>query len=228
MTIQQNVDRLRNRIELSCQRAARSPKEILLVGVTKQRPFSDLAELYAAGISHFGENRPQDLLQKRELFTAQASWHLIGHLQKNKVSKVVGKTFLIHSVDSLELGVKIAQAAQSEGSICSILLQVNLLSEATKYGMNIDECRSVYEELLTYSSIRVSGLMTMAPCYDRTVRSEKLIRTTFQTTKQLFDSIKKDFKNPDFCDLSMGMSGDFEWAIEEGATIIRIGSFLFS
>lgn len=220
--ISSQLNILQERIESICLKSHRHSKDVQVVAVTKKRTLDEIQELYRLGLRHFGENRPQALLERIDAFKEPAHWHLIGQLQKNKASKMKGKTYLIHSVDSVELGQKLAAVGDFD-----ILLQVNASGEATKQGLSEDEAQAVYEELLNYPKLNIRGLMTMAPRFDGTTNSEKIVRTTFAKTRALLESLQMRYQNPHFRELSMGMSGDFEWAIEEGATIIRVGSYLF-
>ncbi len=214
--------KLQEAITRSCSRSHHNPGNVQVVAVTKNRSLQEIQELYHLGQRHFGENRPQALLERIAEFP-ESYWHLIGPLQKNKVSKIVGKTYLIHSVDSLELGQKLAACGDF-----SLLLQVNLSGEATKQGLSAHDADVVYEQLLKFPQLKILGLMTMAPRFDGTNESEKSIRSTYSKTRELLVKLQKKYATPQFRELSMGMSKDFEWAIEEGATIIRVGSYLFN
>lgn len=197
--------------------AKRDPKSIKLVAVTKGYPWNDVSWLYKAGQRDFGENRVDEGIEKRGAAPPDCRWHFIGTLQSNKVRKVVGNFALIHSVDSLELARKISQCSIEQGITSSVLLQANTSGEASKHGMTPAAWKECFAEIKEMKGLYVEGLMTMAPATD----DEKVIRHCFSALRELRDEL--GLKH-----LSMGMSGDFKLAIAEGATILRIGSALFS
>jgi PLP dependent protein len=203
----------------------RYPKEITLVAVTKTQSFSVIQEVYQAGGRQFGENRVQEALAKIPQFASDCCWHLIGSLQSKKVGKVLPASFqLIHSVDSLELAHKINETAQSHQQIVSILLQVNTSQELSKHGLSAQKWLAILDSLNQCSFLKIEGLMTMAPLTE----DEKIIRSCFKQLYQLREKWKSYLKEPAlFRHLSMGMSNDYEIAIQEGATIVRIGSAIF-
>ncbi len=199
--------------------AGRDPSEITLVAVTKNHPLDHVRPTLDAGCQDFGENRIQEALEKQQEAPEGIAWHLIGTLQTKKVRKVVGKFALIHSVDSLQLAQRIAAVSQEMGVTTNCLLQVNTSGESTKHGFSPHDLRSCYRTIKTLAGIKVLGLMTMAPS---TSDSEQ-IRRCFSDLRQLKEEI-----DPRLPHLSMGMSSDYPIAIEEGATLLRIGSRLFS
>lgn len=183
-----------------------------LVVVTKNQPISKVLEVYQAGCRDFGENRIQEALLKIGEVPADVHWHFIGTLQKNKVNKAIGKFALIHSVDSYALAEKISQSGGAK-----ILLQVNTSGEVSKHGLSIEEWRPSLESLFSLPNLQIEGLMTMAPLTEDTA----IIRQTFRKLRLFAEELKLP-------ELSMGMSHDFEIALEEGATLVRIGSALFN
>jgi len=205
------------------------PDKVTLVAVSKTVPMEQIAVAYDAGVRYFGENRVQELLQKLlegENLLPEAKWHLIGHLQTNKVRQVVGKVSLIHSVDSLRLAGEINRVAQQMGIRQDILVQVNLAREDSKFGLDAHEVRPLLDEMAKMPHIRVRGLMTMAPF----VEDPEMVRPLFRDTRVLFDVFGTEYKhaeNMPMDTLSMGMSGDYVVAVEEGATIVRVGSGVF-
>jgi pyridoxal phosphate enzyme (YggS family) len=213
--IKNNLDALRSEIK---ELSAKYGNEVTLVCVTKSGSDEELCALAEYGASDIGENRPQELRDKYDEVSG-ACWHLIGHLQTNKVKYVTGKASLIHSVESLHLAQAIDEEAKKQGIVQDILLEVNISGEESKYGLTTDEIPTIIKEIETLSNIRFKGFMTMAPL----MASEDEIRSIFRTAKQLFDS----YKEKGATELSMGMSGDFEVAIEEGATFVRVGTALF-
>ncbi len=200
--------------------------ETQLVAVSKYRSNEELMELYNAGQRVFAENRVQELLRKEVELPQDIEWHLIGHLQTNKVKQIIGKAALIHSGDRTKLLKEIQKEAAKAGLTVNVLLQVHVADEESKYGFQPDNLKTeISNELLTrYSNIRFIGIMSMATFTD----DQEQVRSEFRKTKQLFDYIKENHPNPsEFTAISMGMSGDYQIAIEEGATMVRIGSKLF-
>lgn len=202
----------------------RNPDEITLVAVSKTHPLELVLDAYAEGARDFGENRVPEALAKKSAAPQDINWHFIGTLQKNKVPKVVGNFTLIHSVDSYELAEKISEVSKRQNLVTPILLQVNTSGEASKHGLTSEDWLKYFHALQNLASLRLEGLMTMAPLTD----DEAVIRKTFYNLRIFKETLltqidnKKDFKH-----LSMGMSHDYPIAIEEGATILRIGSGIF-
>ncbi len=205
-----------------CTGCGRDPEEVTVIGVSKVFPVEYAKAAFKAGIKDLGENRVQELVPKTEAFLEDgldANWHLIGTLQKNKVKYIIGKTHLIHSVDSIELAEEIAKRSICNNVISDILLQVNVSGEESKHGFSVDAVRDAVPQLAAVEGIRVKGLMTMAPI--QSVDGDA--KSVFENTKRLYDEI-----NPgDWDVLSMGMSGDWRYAVMCGATHIRIGTALF-
>ena len=221
--IQENLKKILSEIE---DAAAKSPygQDVKLVAVSKTKPKEDILEAYNAGIRDFGENKVQELCAKYEELPGDIRWHLIGHLQTNKVKYIVGKTWLIHSVDSLKLAKEIEKEASKKDVIVDILVQVNISKEESKSGISREEAPALIDEILKMPHINLKGLMTIAPvCED-----EEEVRPVFRELKKLsvdIECFNRD--NKPECELSMGMSGDYKAAIYEGATYVRIGSSIF-
>lgn len=218
MSLKNNLETVHEKIEDACLRAGRNPEEVSLICVSKTIDFETILEAVSLGENIFGENRPQELRDKLDK-VAGANWHLIGHLQSNKVKYVVGKASLIHSVDSLQIAYAINEQAEKLKVVQDILLEVNISGEESKYGLTTDEIPNIIKEIGKFSNIRFRGFMTMAPLG----APESEIRSIFKKAKELFDSHKKDGASI----LSMGMSNDFEIAVEEGATLVRVGRAVF-
>jgi PLP dependent protein len=237
--ISNNLRAVRERIAAAAENCGRDPGEITLVAVTKTYPAAALREAIAAGVTVIGENRVQEASDKyREISaatgeaaggeagSAAVEWHLIGHLQSNKARRAVEMFALIHSVDSVELAQEIGKRAQARGKVQNILVEVNTSGEAQKYGIDPDAGNviKVLNELKEIKGIQVLGLMTVGPLTEDRAK----IRSAFQTLKQLYDQVKSaNIPNVEMRHLSMGMSGDFEAAIAEGSTMVRIGSAIF-
>lgn len=217
--IRANLERVRGRIARAAQRAGRRADEILLVGATKQVPAQRIREALACGLKDFGENYVQEALPKMEEVGPGAVWHFIGRLQRNKVRHVVGRFSLIHSVDSLELGWEVGKRAQALGIAVPVLVEVNVAGEATKGGVPADRAVDLVAELAEVPGVAVRGLMCIPPPAD----DPEQARGYFRTLKSLFDRLNNECRHY----LSMGMSADFEQAIEEGANLVRVGTAIF-
>ncbi len=218
MPLKTNLADIHKRIDAACERAGRNSDEVTLICVSKTVPPELIAEAQALGENIFGENRPQELRDKLPLIKG-AQWHLIGHLQTNKVKYVVANALLIHSVDSLSLAQAINNEAFKKGIIQDILLEVNISGEESKYGLTISQIPNIIKEVGSLKNIRFRGFMTMAPLG----APEEEIRSIFRHAHNLFTQ----YKDIGADILSMGMSGDFEIAVEEGATHIRVGRSIF-
>ena len=222
--IRDNVERITERIHKAAAAAGRNPQDITLVGVTKTVTAQEAGELLEAGVLNLGENRVQSLLDKYEKLGNRPVWHLIGHLQTNKVKYIKDKVSLIHSVDSLRLAEEISRQFVAAEKKANILLQVNVSGEESKYGISPQELFSLAEQISTLPNISVQGLMTMAPL----AATKDETRHIFSGLKKLsLDLESKGYPGVTMRHLSMGMSGDFYEAILEGATLVRIGSALF-
>lgn len=222
--IRNNINQVRQNIRKACERAGRQESEVTLINVSKTKPVSMLQEAYDAGERNFGENKVQELCDKYDLLPSDIQWHMIGHLQRNKVKYIVDKVTLIHSVDSYRLAEQIDQEAKKKDVIVDILVEVNIGSEETKFGLNTDEVIDLIREISNLTSIRVKGLMTVAPYTENAEEN----RSYFKKMKQLCVDINaKNIDNVCMEHLSMGMTGDYEVAIEEGATLVRVGTGIF-
>jgi pyridoxal phosphate enzyme (YggS family) len=214
--IKANVDVVRQRIERACRRVGRAPDEVTLVAITKTVPPLAIAAAFAAGISHFGENRVQEAVAKigqLSDLTPHPTWHMVGHLQTNKAKTAVELFDLIHSVDSVRLAEALSQRTQKT---LPVLLEVNVADEASKSGFSMADVASALKELSTLPHLAIKGLMTVAPLVD----DPEQVRPVFRRLRSLRDSLGLEH-------LSMGMTDDFEVAIEEGATMVRIGRAIF-
>ncbi|MBQ9935941.1 MAG: YggS family pyridoxal phosphate-dependent enzyme [Lachnospiraceae bacterium] len=222
--LKENLLSVKNKIETACKKAGRNVDEITLIAVSKTKPLSDIEELITYGTMEFGENKVQELVDKYENVSTPVNWHLIGHLQTNKVKYIVDKACLIHSVDSLKLAKEIEKEAVKKNVIANILVQVNVANEDSKFGLESGEVFDLVESISKLSNIKIKGLMTIAPF----VENPEENRGYFRQLKQLSLDIKsKNIDNVDMSILSMGMTNDYEVAIEEGATMVRVGTGIF-
>ncbi len=224
MDIKENLDIVRKNIETACAVCGRGTDEVKLIAVSKTKPVSALEEAYADGCRDFGENKVQELVHKYEVMPKDIRWHMIGHLQRNKVKYIVDKVYLIHSVDSLRLAQEIEKEAEKRDVCVNILVEVNVAGEESKFGTASEETLSLVEKIAKLPHIRVKGLMTIAPY----VVDAEENRRYFAKLKQIYvDIIHKNIDNVFMEELSMGMTGDYEVAITEGATYIRVGTGIF-
>lgn len=203
------------------------PETVQLVAVSKTYPAESIAELYDAGYRVFGENRPQELKEKYALLPKDIEWHMIGHLQKNKVKYIAPFVRLIHSVDSLELLKVIEKEAKKNNRIISCLLEIKIAQEDAKHGMSYEEVSALLndETYLSMQYIRIDGIMGMATYTSDTA----IVKKEFQTLKNYFEQLKAEYFSTieTFKEISMGMSGDYQYAVESGSTMVRIGSRIF-
>lgn len=224
MSIAVNYYEVKSRMEAACRRAGRNPEDVTLIAVSKTKPVSMLEEAYHAGARDFGENKVQEITAKYPEMPEDARFHMIGHLQTNKVGQVIDKAVLIHSVDSVHLAEKIEKEAAKRDMVAEILLEVNVAEEDSKFGLKTDEVIPVLETIKTFPHICVKGLMTIAPFVDDAEDNRKVFKELYQ----LYVDIKtKNIDNGTMSVLSMGMTGDYEVAVEEGATMIRVGTGIF-
>ena len=228
--MQKEIELVREKIRLACVRAGRNPETVLLLGVSKTKPYSALQEAYSYGIHDFGENKVQEIREKYEMMREDSlmkdcppRFHMIGTLQKNKVKYLPGKVILIHSVDSLPLSLEIEKEYAKKETTAKILLEVNVAKEASKSGFSLEELEAVVTELEKLPHVLVCGLMTVAPFTEDAEKN----RPVFRSLREALFSLQKKFPALPLTELSMGMSGDYEVAVEEGATIVRVGSFIF-
>lgn len=211
-------------MEEACRVSGRNPEEVSLIVVSKTKPIPMLQEAYDAGCRDFGENKVQEIMDKIDRLPSDIRWHMIGHLQTNKVKYIVGKVFLIHSVDSLHLAEVISKEAVKKNTTVNILIEVNVAKEDTKYGAMAEDTVSLVEKIALLPGISVKGLMTIAPY----VENPQENRQYFVKMKQLAVDIKsKNIDNVHMDILSMGMTGDYMVAIEEGSTYVRVGTGIF-
>lgn len=219
-----NYNHVLNQVNAACEKVNRNKDEVTLIAVSKTKPSSDIQKLYDYGVRDFGENKVQELTSKYEELPKDIRWHLIGHLQTNKVKYIVDKVYMIHSVDSVKLAREIEKEAAKKNVNVNILVQVNVANEDTKFGLDNSEVIKIVEEIATLPHLRIKGLMTIAPFVDDGEENRKY----FNELKELSVDIKtKNIDNVCMDMLSMGMSGDFETAIEEGATLVRVGTSIF-
>lgn len=222
--ISENLNIVQKNIERAAREAGRELEEVTLIAVSKTKPVSMLEEAYACGCRDFGENRVQELCDKCEALPKDIRWHLIGHLQRNKVKYVVGKTYLIHSVDSLRLAVELQKEAEKQQTDVDILIEVNMAGEESKFGVAPEEAESLVRQVSKLPNIHIKGLMTIAPVVDNP--EDNAIH--FDNLRQLSVDIKgKNIDNVSMNVLSMGMTGDYEQAVKDGATYVRVGTGIF-
>ena len=222
--IEKNIAKVKERIKQACQRCGRSESEITLIAVSKTKPFSMIQDAYDAGMREFGENKPQELRDKVKQCNLPIRWHMIGTLQTNKIKYVVGTACCIHSVDSIDLAGAIEKEAKKQETKIDILLEVNIAKESSKHGFLQEEVLDAVMEISKMSHLCLRGLMTVAPYTENAEEN----RIYFRKMKQLLiDISSKNIDNVSMDILSMGMSSDYEVAIEEGATMIRVGTGIF-
>jgi pyridoxal phosphate enzyme (YggS family) len=222
--VQENIRRLREKIAQAAVRAGRNPDEVRLVVVTKGVPPERVKEALAAGVRACGENRVQELLAKQPLLPAGTEWHFIGHLQTNKVKYIIDRINLLHSLDSWRLAREIDRLAGRRGKEMEVLVQVNVSGEKTKSGLAPEEVLDFLEALGELPALRARGLMTIAPA----VRDPEEARPVFRHLRLLLERARARLPGARLDCLSMGMSGDYPVAVEEGASILRIGTAIFS
>ena len=219
-----NLNIVKSKIEAAAMRSGRDLSEITLIAVSKTKPVEMISEVYECGIREFGENKVQEITAKSAVLPDDINWHMIGHLQRNKVKQVINKTVLIHSVDSIRLAEAISKEAVAQNITASILLEVNVAGEDTKYGFTLEETPLLLKEIAAMPGLFVRGLMTSAPFVDNPEEN----RQYFKQLKDLCVDLKaKNIDNTSMDFLSMGMTNDYEVAIEEGATHVRVGTAIF-
>lgn len=222
--LSENLCEIEQRIMFSCETAGRKRDDVLLIAVSKTKPLPLLEEAYSCGIRDFGENRVQELAQKAESMPDDIRWHMIGHLQKNKVKAAVRHAYMIHSVDSLVLAETISAEAVKQSKSINILLEVNVAGEESKFGYSPTEVLTDISVIAALPNLKIKGLMTIAPFTEIAESNRDYFR---QLRELAVDITNKNIDNVDMEVLSMGMSGDFQVAIEEGATMIRVGTSIF-
>ncbi len=222
--ISENLTVVKEKIQTACQKAGRMEADVTLIAVSKTKPISMLVEAYESGCRNFGENKVQELVDKYEVMPKDIKWHMIGHLQRNKVKYIVDKVAMIHSVDSLRLAEEISKEAQKKKVTVAVLIEVNVAEEETKFGVRMEETEQLIRDISVLPGISIQGLMTIAPYVDDAEEN----RQYFAKLKQLsVDISTKNIDNVNMNVLSMGMTGDYAVAIEEGATLVRVGTGIF-
>lgn len=222
--IRENLEKVQNNILTACTKANRSANDVTLIAVSKTKPVELLQEAYDAGVRDFGENKVQEIMDKYDKLPSDIRWHMIGHLQRNKVKYIIDKVVLIHSVDSLRLAEEISKQAQKHNLTMPILIELNIGAEDTKFGTSLEEAIALVKEISLLPNIQIKGLMTVAPFVDDAEEN----RHYFNAMKHLsVDIMKENIDNVCMDILSMGMTGDYEVAVEEGATMVRVGTGIF-
>lgn len=222
--IQENLKKVKENIERSCAASGRESGEVTLIAVSKTKPISMLMEAYDCGQRIFGENKVQEIMDKYDQMPDDVQWHMIGHLQRNKVKYIVDKVAMIHSVDSLRLAETIEQEAAKKNVVVPVLVEVNVAQEESKYGLSPEEVLPFLEKVADYSHLQVQGLMTIAPF----VENPEENREVFNKLRKLSVDIReKNINNITMSVLSMGMTGDYQVAVQEGATMVRVGTGIF-
>lgn len=222
--IKDNIAEVKQNVALACERAGRKEEEVTLIAVSKTKPVEMLREAYACGARDFGENKVQELMDKIPQMPEDIRWHMIGHLQRNKVKYIVDKVWLIHSVDSLRLAEEISAQALKKNVEVNILVEVNVAQEESKFGTTTQDAITLVEEIAKLPAVHIKGLMTIAPY----VEDSEQNREYFHKLKQLsVDISSKNIDNVSMSMLSMGMTGDYAVAVEEGATLVRVGTGIF-
>ncbi len=223
-SIKDNIEEVKNKIAAVCQEAGRAPKEVTLIAVSKTKPVELLREAYDCGCRDFGENKVQELLDKYEVMPKDIRWHMIGHLQRNKVKYIVDKVALIHSVDSLRLAEEISREAVKKDTCVNILIEVNVAEEETKFGVTCNEVKKLVQDIAKLPNIRVKGLMTIAPFVENAEQN----RPIFSKLRKIsVDIMEENIDNITMEILSMGMTGDYAVAVSEGAACVRVGTGIF-
>lgn len=222
--LKENLAQVEKRIEAACRRAGRDRSEVTLIAVSKTKPAEMLREIYDCGQRVFGENKVQELIDKYETLPGDIRWHMIGHLQRNKVKYLIGKTELIHSVDSVRLARTIQEESAKKGCRTPVLIEVNVAGEESKFGVSADGALPLIGEIAAFPNLEIRGLMTIAPYVEEPEQN----RAVFRKLRQLsVDIAAKNMNNVTMSVLSMGMTNDYEVAVEEGATMVRVGTGIF-
>ena len=220
--LKENYEEVQKKITQACKRAGRNREEVTLIAVSKTKPVEMLSEIYDLGERNFGENKVQELTEKEEVLPKDIHWHMIGHLQTNKVKYIIDKVTLIHAVDRYSLLKEIEKQAAKRDLEMPVLIQVNIAKEESKHGFEVEEIDEVFNSLKDYPHVKVRGLMMMAPHIESS-ETEKY----FKMTQELLQRLQKDYPMYQLDQLSMGMSNDYHEALNHGSTMIRIGSALF-
>ena len=223
--LKENYEKVKENIVRACEKAGRSPEDVTLIAVSKTKPLSDIEELLSdTNAVDFGENKVQELVDKYEVLPKDIHWHLIGHLQRNKVKYLIGKVTMIHSVDSLRLAEEISKESVKKDAQTDILLEINCAGEESKFGIRPKDTLALVRQIAVLPNVHIRGLMTVAPL----TQTPEENRVYFQLMKKLsVDIAKKNIDNITMSILSMGMTNDYQVAIEEGATMVRVGTGIF-
>ena len=222
--LKENLDHVEEEIRKACERSGRSREEVTLIAVSKTKPVSMLEEAYGLGVREFGENKVQELVEKYDALPEDIEWHMIGHLQRNKIKYIIGKAALIHSVDSLRLAEAIDKEAAKQNTAARILIEVNVAREESKFGLMPEAVPEFVDKVSEFAHLKVEGLMTIAPF----VENPEENRPIFAYLRKLsVDIAKKNAHNTNMSVLSMGMTNDYQVAVEEGATMVRVGTGIF-
>ena len=219
-----NLNDVEKRIQAACDRSGRKREDVTLIAVSKTKPVEMIEEIMTAGIVDFGENKPQELRDKYEVLPKNLRFHMIGHLQTNKIKYVIDRAVLIHSIDSLRLAEAVNAEAKKHDRIMPVLVEVNVAQEESKSGFLVEETEEAIREIAKLSNIRVEGLMTIAPFVENAEENRQYF---VKLRKLSVDIAAKNIDNVTMHHLSMGMTGDYEVAIEEGATMVRVGTGIF-
>ena len=222
--VKENLKEVESNIAAACERAGRKRSEVKLIAVSKTKPVELIRDAIDYGIKDFGENKVQEMCDKMEIISEKLNWHMIGHLQRNKVKYIVDKAYLIHSVDSLRLAEQINQEAEKKNVVCNVLIEVNIAGEESKFGVAKEEVKSLLEAIKNLKHVHVKGLMTIAPFVDDAEDNREYFR---EMHKLFIDMRQENTDNISMEILSMGMTGDYQVAIEEGATMVRVGTGIF-
>lgn len=219
-----NLKDVEERIQAACDRSGRKREDVLLVAVSKTKPVEMIEEVMTAGIVDFGENKPQELRDKYEVLPQNLRFHMIGHLQTNKIKYVIDRVVLIHSIDSIHLAEAVNAEAKKHNRIMPVLVEVNVAQEESKSGFLVEKTENAIREIAKLSNIRVEGIMTIAPFVENAEENRQYF---VKLRKLSVDIAAKNIDNVTMHHLSMGMTGDYEVAIEEGATMVRVGTGIF-
>ena len=222
--LKENYEEVQKKITEACKRAGRNREEVTLIAVSKTKPVEMLSEIYDLGERNFGENKVQELTEKEEVLPKDIHWHMIGHLQRNKVKYIVDKVAMIHSVDSLRLAETIEKEAEKKDVVVPILIEVNVAQEESKFGLKPEEVLPFIEQIASFPHIQIKGLMTIAPYVENAEENREIFR---ELKKLSVDIAAKNINNVTMSVLSMGMTGDYMVAVQEGATMVRVGTGIF-
>lgn len=223
--IKENLQEVQRRVSAACQRAGRAREDVLLIAVSKTKPVEMIREVMETGIVDYGENKVQEMCDKMEVITEPLNWHLIGHLQRNKVKYIVDKACMIHSVDSLRLAEEIQKEAEKKGvDKVKILIEVNMAEEESKDGIHAEETEELVKAIAALPNLQIMGLMTIAPFVDDPEENRPVFKAMVALKNQI-DALQ--IPGVLMQELSMGMTNDYEVAIEEGATMVRVGTAIF-